>query len=72
MYEYRDKYFGNAREVRKVVIEAIKNMNLRLAEIPQADRKTDEAAVLTLEDIQSFKLNNDDAIFNKKRIGFGK
>ena len=72
MYEYRDKYFGNAREVRKVVIEAIKNMNLRLAEIPEADRKGDEDSVLTLEDLQSFKLNTNDFIFNKKRIGFGR
>ena len=31
LYEFRDKYFGNARDVRKVVLEAIKNMNLRLA-----------------------------------------
>jgi len=72
LYEYRDKYFGNAREVRKVVTEAIKNMNLRLAEIPEADRKLDEESVLIVEDLQNFKLDTNDFIFNKKRIGFKK
>lgn len=71
IYEYRDKYFGNAREVRKVVIEAIKNMNLRLSEIPEEERKEDDN-VLTLEDLRNFKLDTSDFIFNKKRIGFGK
>ena len=72
MYNYRDKYFGNARDVRKVVLDAIKNMNLRLAEIPKSKRELEIKQVLTLEDVQHFKLDNSDSIFNKKTIGFGK
>ncbi|MEM6965016.1 MAG: AAA family ATPase [Bacteroidota bacterium] len=72
LYEYRDKYFGNAREVRKVVVEAVKNMNLRLAELPEKDRNPEIQFVLTLEDVKNFKLNTTDFIFNKKKIGFGK
>ena len=72
MYEYRDKHFGNAREVRKVIIEAVKNMNLRLAEVPESEREANVEQVLTLEDVQHFKLDNEDSIFNKKKIGFGK
>ena len=31
LYQFRDKYFGNARTVRQIVLEAIKNQNLRVA-----------------------------------------
>lgn len=70
LYKYRDKYFGNARDVRKVVTEAIKNMNLRLAAIPIKERKESEKNVLTFEDVQNFKSDTNSFTFNKKRIGF--
>jgi hypothetical protein len=38
LYQFRDKYFGNARTVRQVVLDAIKNQNLRIAQ--NADRET--------------------------------
>ncbi len=71
LYEYRDKYFGNARSVRQVVTEAIKNQNLRLAELPTAQREA-HLHLLTLEDVQSFKLSHDDSVFAKRGIGFRK
>ncbi len=70
LYEYRDKYFGNARTVRSVVAEAIKNQNLRLATIPLKKRTKATINTIELEDVQSFKLNKDDLVFSKKRIGF--
>ena len=70
LYKYRDKFFGNARDVRKVVSEAIKNMNLRLAAIPIEERKETEMNVLTFEDVQNFKADTNSFTFNKKRIGF--
>ena len=72
VHEYRDKYFGNARTVRKIVIDAVKNMNLRLAEVPSENRDEKNNQILTLEDVQHFKLDTNDFIFNKKRIGFNK
>ncbi len=70
LHEYRDKYFGNARTVRQIVIEAIKNQNLRLASLSAQDRVQVSVNVLTLDDVASLKLSNDDSIFNKKTIGF--
>ncbi|MEM8524872.1 MAG: AAA family ATPase [Bacteroidota bacterium] len=72
LYEYRDKYFGNARTVRQVVGEAIKNQNLRLAGLTQQERDSSSANVLTLDDVASFRMNKEDSIFNKQRIGFRK
>lgn len=72
LYEYRDKYFGNARTVRQIVAEAIKNQNLRIANLPQQEREKVSSNVLILDDVATFKLDKEDAIFTKKRIGFQK
>lgn len=41
LYSKRDKYFGNARTVRKLILEIIKNQNLRISAIPQKRKKKD-------------------------------
>ncbi len=70
IYEYRDKYFGNARTVRNIVLEAIKNQNLRLAALEESDRATKDPNMITMEDVVSFKMNQEDLVFSKKSIGF--
>ncbi|MCB0563597.1 MAG: AAA family ATPase [Phaeodactylibacter sp.] len=70
LYEYRDKYFGNARTVRNIVNEAIKNHNLRLAALSLEERANTPANVLTLEDVESFKTDKSTFVFSKKSIGF--
>ncbi len=70
LYNYRDKYFGNARTVRNVVMEAIKNQNLRLASVPIAERDHTSTHLLTLDDVASFKTDKENSVFNKKTIGF--
>ncbi|MEN0002804.1 MAG: AAA family ATPase [Bacteroidota bacterium] len=70
LYEYRDKYFGNARTVRNVVNEAVKHQNLRLAALPPEERETASPNVLTLDDVAVFKLDKSSFVFNKQTIGF--
>jgi len=70
IYEIRDKFFGNARTVRQIVDEAIKNMNLRLSEVPVDKRKKSSQYTLTLADVKSFKMDKEDSVFAKKSIGF--
>ena len=70
LYEYRDKYFGNARTVRSIVAEAIKNQNLRFASTPSKKRSKTNINIIELEDVEAFKLDKDDLVFSKKRIGF--
>ncbi len=70
LYNYRDKYFGNARTVRQVVTEAIKNQNLRLASLSPDERENISSNVLILEDVIDFKTDSSSFIFNKKGIGF--
>ncbi|MBN8697031.1 MAG: AAA family ATPase [Bacteroidetes bacterium] len=55
----RDKHFGNARTVRQVIAEAIKNQHLRLAELPSAQRTADMLHTLTLSDVKEFELSSE-------------
>ncbi len=66
--QYRDRYFGNARTVRTVVDQAIKNQNLRLASTSEEDRR--DLDLIYLLDVQEFESNTDQFVFNKSRIGF--
>lgn len=50
----RDKYFGNARSVRKIVEQAVKNQHLRLAKMNRADRTPDMLRTLELDDVREF------------------
>ncbi|MEY4107559.1 MAG: hypothetical protein RL181_1901 [Bacteroidota bacterium] len=70
IYEYRDKYFGNARTVRGIITDAIKNQNLRLAALTPEDRPSVPANLLTFEDVALFKLDKSSFTFEKKTIGF--
>ena len=70
IYEYRDKYFGNARTVRNIVLEAVKNQNLRIAALSRQDRRETKLNALELEDVSNFRLDKEGFIFNKKTIGF--
>jgi SpoVK/Ycf46/Vps4 family AAA+-type ATPase len=71
IHEYRDKYFGNARTVRQVVIDAVNKHNLRLAAMPKEERSASVLNIVTMQDVEHFKLDKSDFIFNKKTIGFG-
>ena len=48
----RDKFFGNAREIRKALGEAVKNQNLRLAEMTKEQRTKDMISTVTLKDVE--------------------
>lgn len=70
IHEFRDKYFGNARTIRNIITEAVKNQNLRIAELSLEERKATPNNILTFEDVATFKLDKSDFVFNKKTIGF--
>ena len=63
----RDKYFGNAREVRKIVEETVKNHQLRIIEIPKEKRKGKKLKTVILADVEEFKLDRSQ---EKPKIGF--
>lgn len=68
MHETRDKHFGNAREVRKVVQQIIRFHHLRLADLSKEDRTIDEITKISLADLE--KLPEIDSAGQKAGIGF--
>jgi SpoVK/Ycf46/Vps4 family AAA+-type ATPase len=72
LHQFRDKYFGNARTVRQVVQEAIKNQNLRIAIINKHDVSEDDLNTITLDDVATFTFDKDKLqLFKRRGIGFG-
>jgi SpoVK/Ycf46/Vps4 family AAA+-type ATPase len=53
----RNKFFGNARNVRKIIEESIKNQHLRLAKIEPDLRTVDMIHELKLEDVEEFVID---------------
>jgi hypothetical protein len=45
----RNKYFGNARTMRKIVADIIHNQNLRMAEVPAAQRTLEMIKTVTAD-----------------------
>ena len=71
LHQFRDKYFGNARSVRQVVLEAIKNQNLRVAAAKLKEEP--DIHTITLDDVATFTFDKDKLnLFVRRGIGFGK
>ncbi len=66
----RNKYFGNARTMRKIVADTIHHQNLRMAGIPAAQRTPDMIKTVTLEDVKNFELDIEGKTTVRESIGF--
>jgi len=70
LYRTRDKYFGNARTVRKIIIELVKHQNLRYAKLPNEERSKQNESVIMHDDILKLDIHSEDNMFHKRGIGF--
>jgi len=52
IWMHRDKFFGNARAVRKLMDDAVKQQNLRLAAMKAEERTPEMVKTLTVEDVE--------------------
>jgi hypothetical protein len=68
LFHHRDEFFGNARTVRQIVAESVKNQNLRLAAISKEERTPDLLATVLFEDVKEFDPKN--VTGGKAKIGF--
>ncbi len=68
LYKTRDKYFGNARTVRKIVAEGVRKQNLRMASVPARKRSAEDVKTLTFQDVKDIEVNK--ALGSSGSIGF--
>ncbi|MFI5172222.1 MAG: AAA family ATPase, partial [Chitinophagales bacterium] len=66
----RNKYFGNARTMRKIVADIIHHQNLRMAGIPAAQRTPDMIKTITIDDVKNFELDIEGKNSQREAIGF--
>lgn len=69
LHSKRDKHFGNARTVRQVVGESVKNQHLRLASLKKEERTPELMASIILDDVKEFEIK-DAPITSRPTIGF--
>lgn len=69
IFKNRNQHFGNARTVRQVVAECVKNQHLRLAGMPKEARNPELMKTIVLDDVKEFEIKNivDEG---RSRIGF--
>lgn len=67
LYLRRDKYFGNARTIRSLILHTIKNYNLRLANPEQPDK---DDKMLLADDFKNFETALSQVSFDRRGIGF--
>jgi SpoVK/Ycf46/Vps4 family AAA+-type ATPase len=72
MYHGRDKYFGNARTMRQIAIEAMKNQNLRLSQLSPEARSIVQTNAIEESDLENLQVAGQNSIFKKPVIGFKK
>ncbi len=68
LHQNRDHHFGNARAVRQVVGESIRNQHLRLAGMKKEDRTPELMETVILDDVKEFEIK--DGRTPKQNIGF--
>jgi SpoVK/Ycf46/Vps4 family AAA+-type ATPase len=67
----RNEFFGNARHVRKIVEESIKNQHLRLAILEPKKRDKEMIHELTYDDVKEFEIDYSKIVETRKpSIGF--
>ena len=70
IYQYRDKYFGNARTVRLLVDEILKKHQLRLSLLADKPVTKKNIHLIVLEDVNFLIFKPEEIAFTRKRIGF--
>jgi hypothetical protein len=68
LHSLRDKHFGNARTVRQVVGEVVKNQHLRLAGMKKEDRTKEVMDAIIFDDVKEFEIK--DAGGRPTAVGF--
>lgn len=72
LHLYRDKYFGNARTIRQLVLEITKTQNLRLANHNKKELLKMDTNSVIADDINNIQMLGATDLFEKKTIGFKK
>lgn len=69
LHDKRDKFFGNARSIRQIVSDIVRKQHLRLASIPQSQRREEDLKELCLADVSHLQVESENRIPLGFRVG---
>jgi len=69
LFDNRDRFFGNARSIRKIVEKSTRNQELRMADIPKKQRTKKIMSTLSVDDVKEF-VASDTKSSRRKTLGF--
>jgi SpoVK/Ycf46/Vps4 family AAA+-type ATPase len=69
-FKRKDKFFGNARFIRRLTDRIIHNQNLRLSDLPKKDRTTESLSLIVEDDIASLVIDEEFYPAKKRKFGF--
>ncbi|AFM04170.1 AAA+ family ATPase [Bernardetia litoralis DSM 6794] len=69
LHAQRDKYFGNARTIRTIAQEAVRQQHLRMASLSETERTEQIMQTLEKEDLEKVNFNYED-LTGKRKMGF--
>lgn len=69
-FKRKDKFFGNARFIRRLTDKIIRNQNLRLSDLPKKERTAEVLSLIVEDDIASLVKNEDFYPAKKRKFGF--
>jgi SpoVK/Ycf46/Vps4 family AAA+-type ATPase len=72
LHSLKDKYFGNARTVRNIVNDMIRKHFIRIADMEETERANLDVNLISMADLDSFKMDKNALVFTRPKIGFGK
>ena len=73
MFNTKDKFFGNARTIRTMVQEIVRNQNIRLSQLSATEWEGVDKNSIILDDLKDLIPENDRRkMFDRPRLGFRK
>jgi hypothetical protein len=72
LHHNRDKHFGNARSVRQVVGESVKNQHLRLASMKKEERTPEIMETIIFDDVKEFEIKEGKTVGTRLGFAIGK
>ncbi len=69
LYDNRDRFFGNARSIRKIVEKSTRNHELRMAGLSKKQRTKKIMSTLSIDDIKEFDPDKVKSI-HRRTLGF--
>ena len=69
LYDNRDRFFGNARSIRKIIEKSTRNHELRMADLSKKQRTEKMMSTIGIDDVVEF-MPNKDSSSQRKYLGY--